>query len=385
MRGISTLNLLSKGSLFAAALTAVSFTSFAQPTGFPDITSPCVQSNPCEQPDIFFDLPGGGSSTFGFGSDDFTLIAAQGPNASSDFEFRSTDVSTGKYKVLYSPQFKPSALGNNYISYTFELSGTADVTNVWIYLQDPNGQLYPVCTRSFTPSGGANETQICGQLNSIPAGINAEGTFRFVFAFEISGQPSHTMIFDEFGSNIFSESDIVLPVNFMGITARKATRGTEVTWKVADELNVSRYEVQKGSNAGDLKTIGIVFAGEKSAYTFVDEQPSNGVSFYRIRSIDIDGKFKFSTVISFANGKSAAILRAYPMPARDQVTLQHGAIEGKAQITISSEDGRIVKRQVPATGSMLTPIDLSSLKAGLYLLRLEYSNGEVETLKVVKQ
>ena len=193
------------------------------------------------------------------------------------------------------------------------------------------------------------------------------------------------MIFDEFGSNIFSESDIVLPVNFMGITARKATRGTEVTWKVADELNVSRYEVQKGSNAGDLKTIGIVFAGEKSAYTFVDEQPSNGVSFYRIRSIDIDGKFKFSTVISFANGKSAAILRAYPMPARDQVTLQHGAIEGKAQITISSEDGRIVKRQVPATGSMLTPIDLSSLKAGLYLLRLEYSNGEVETLKVVKQ
>lgn len=193
------------------------------------------------------------------------------------------------------------------------------------------------------------------------------------------------MDFDNFGSNIFEEGRIILPVNFMGVTARKATKGTEVTWKVADEINVSRYEVQKGTNAGDLKTIGVVFAGEKSAYSFIDEQPSQGVSFYRIRSVDVDGKFKFSTVISFSNGKSAAILRAYPMPARDQVTLQHGAIEGKAQITISSEDGRIVKRQVLAVGSMLTPIDLSSLKVGLYLLRLENSNGEVETLKLVKQ
>lgn len=226
---------------------------------------------------------------------------------------------------------------------------------------------------------------ICGQINNVAELLRGEGTFRFVFVFEISGQSSHSMIFDNFGSNIFSESNIVLPVNFMGVNARKATRGTEVTWKVADEINVSRYEVLKGSNAGDLKTIGIVFAGEKSTYSFVDEQPSQGVSFYRIRSIDIDGKYKFSTVISFANGKSAALLRAYPMPARNQVTLQHGTIEGKAQITISSEDGRIVKRQVPATGSMLTAIDLSSLKAGLYLLRLEYSNGEVETLKLVKQ
>ncbi|HEY1113214.1 MAG TPA: T9SS type A sorting domain-containing protein [Chitinophagaceae bacterium] len=180
-------------------------------------------------------------------------------------------------------------------------------------------------------------------------------------------------------------NEATLPVNFKGFQGKKVARGTQLIWDVADEFNVSRYEVQKGSDGGSFKTIGIVFAGEKSAYTFVDEQPSQGVSFYRIRSIDVDGKFKFSTVISFSNGKSAAILRAYPMPARNQVTLQHGAIEGKAQVTISSEDGRIVKRQVLTVGSMLTSIDLSSLKAGLYLLRLENSNGEVETLKLVKQ
>lgn len=386
MRGISTFNLLLKGSLFAAALTAGSFTTFGQVvTPTTPITAPCVQSTICEPTDITFDLPDGGGFLFGF-SGDFNLIAAQGPNASSDFELRSTDLGAGlTTKVLYSPRFSSAGSTTGIIRYSFDISGTANLAGYRIYLEDASGTLHPICAGTEMLSS-ARTTTICGQIENLPSQLTVEGaTFRFVLAFDLSGQPAHFMDFDNFGSNIFEEGRIILPVNFMGVTARKATKGTEVTWKVADEINVSRYEVQKGTNAGDLKTIGVVFAGEKSAYSFIDEQPSQGVSFYRIRSVDVDGKFKFSTVISFSNGKSAAILRAYPMPARDQVTLQHGAIEGKAQITISSEDGRIVKRQVLAVGSMLTPIDLSSLKVGLYLLRLENSNGEVETLKLVKQ
>lgn len=176
-----------------------------------------------------------------------------------------------------------------------------------------------------------------------------------------------------------------MPVDIVSLIATKTAKGAQLNWKVANEINVSRYEVQKSGDGGSFRTIGHVFAGEKSTYTFTDEQSTAGTSFYRIRSVDNDGKYKFSTIISFSNGKSAALLRAFPMPARNQVTLQHGTIEGKAQITISSENGQIMKRVVPATGSMQTSIDLSSLKAGLYLLRLENSNGEVETLKVVKQ
>lgn len=375
MRGISTLNLLSKGSLLAAVM-AVSFNSFSQVCNQ-------VGSDACTVPVLYnFDNLTVGS-TGGF-SGDFEYDASQSNQSNSSTYLQSTKP-FATTKELITPTFVIPSSGALQLEYTFDLRGSATVSSFDVYIISPSGAELALICDNVVPQYDLGKSLgfVCA---STTLGIyNLYGqTVKLKFVFTLSGSGQQTVAFDNFGL-VIDGSEITLPVNYTGFTARKVSKGTQLNWNVSDEYNVSRYEVMKGTNAGDLKTIGIVFAGEQSAYTFVDEQPSAGVSFYRIRSVDIDGKFKFSTVISFANGKSAALLRAYPMPARDQVTLQHGTIDGKAQITISSEDGRIVKRQVPATGSMLTPIDLSGLKAGLYLLRLEYSNGEVATLKVVKQ
>lgn len=388
MRGISTLNLLRNSSL--AALLAIScqtaFSQTSQAGLLPKPTATCEIFDPtastCPGVDITFETPNTTIATYGF-SGDFEVRSANSPNASSDVDLESTPVSVGTTKRLNTFYFNAVVAGS--VDYTFEVSGPANITSYSVYLQTEGtggteGVYYPVCTGTLDLQS-SSEAKVCGTA-AVPGSV--QGRFRLVFVFEISGQGQQTIALDNFGSTLFS-AGAALPVNFTGLSAKKAAKGTQLTWNVADEFNVSRYEVQKGSNAGDLKTIGIVFAGERTSYTFTDEQPSQGVSFYRIRSVDIDGKFKFSTVISFSNGRSAALLRAFPLPAQNQVTLQHGAIEGKAQISIASEDGRTVRRLVPAIGSMQTAIDLTGLKAGMYLLRLENSNGEVETLKLIKQ
>jgi hypothetical protein len=386
MRGNSTFKLLRNSSL-AALLSVSGLAAFGQPTPEPtpgEITQQCQLLTPeeCIDPNITFEHESGvGGDMYNFTSDDFILEGANSQNANSDFFLKSTPVISGD-KRLNSFWFKPNKQALS-VDYRFELSGTASVTTYRIYLQSKaTGTFYPVCTATVQLSNSGPAT-VCGTAG-VPLALALEGEFRFVFFFSIEGANSHYIKFDNFGSNLLL-SEATLPVNFIGLTAKKATKGTEVRWNVAEEMNVSRYEVQKGTNAGDLKTIGIVFAGEKTSYSFIDENPSQGLSFYRIRSVDNDGKFKFSTVISFSNGRSAAVLRAFPMPAQNQVTIQHGTIEGKAQISIAAEDGRIVKRQLLAAGSMQTAVDLTGLKAGLYLVRLENSNGEVETLKLIKQ
>jgi hypothetical protein len=119
-------------------------------------------------------------------------------------------------------------------------------------------------------------------------------------------------------------------------------------------------------------------------YTFTDAN-SSGTAYYRIKNVDGDNKFKFSTIAKIANGKSEIVLRGFPQPVQSQFILQHPVINGHALINLSTADGRIIKSVVPTNGSMQTPVDMSSLQAGLYLLRFSAGNGETQTLKVIKQ
>ncbi|MBB1285074.1 T9SS type A sorting domain-containing protein, partial [Flavisolibacter sp. BT320] len=39
----------------------------------------------------------------------------------------------------------------------------------------------------------------------------------------------------------------------------------------------------------------------------------------------------------------------------------------------------------PATGSMQTAVDMSTLSKGMYFIRISGENGQTETLKIMKQ
>jgi hypothetical protein len=106
--------------------------------------------------------------------------------------------------------------------------------------------------------------------------------------------------------------------------------------------------------------------------------------YYRIQSVDVNGKYGYSTVIFVKNNQSLAIIKAFPVPAFRNLTIQHGSASAETIICISSADGRIINRVVPTPGTQQTQIELSSVKAGIYLV--SYTNKkETSTIKIVKQ
>ena len=122
----------------------------------------------------------------------------------------------------------------------------------------------------------------------------------------------------------------------------------------------------------------------QSSYSFVDPKPSS-ISYYRIKSVDGDGKYTYSTVTLVKAGKSMIVLKAFPSPFTKNLSVQHATANGSSLISISSEDGRFIKTVVPVTGTQQTDINLSSAAPGLYLIRFTNGNKDVETLKVLKQ
>jgi hypothetical protein len=178
---------------------------------------------------------------------------------------------------------------------------------------------------------------------------------------------------------------IILPVTFMGINAKKENGTTRVMWDVAQETDVRHYEVERSSDGVTFARVGTVGANGKPAYHFIDNSATEGTVYYRVKNVDIDGRFKYSSVVKLS-GKNAStvMLKAFPVPAQNNLTVQHDRIQGGGYISLTTADGKTVRQVTNATG-IQTQINLSGLTPGLYILRVDDGNGNVESMKVVKQ
>lgn len=177
--------------------------------------------------------------------------------------------------------------------------------------------------------------------------------------------------------------DVTLPVNFVSINIRKENHGARISWKVADEENVSHYEIEKSTNGRSFESIGSVAASGRTEYGYTDAQVPVK-SYYRIKSVDNDGKFKYSGVLTFINDKSSIMLKAFPIPALNEITLQHPAATTGSRIQLNGADGRLLKNIIPSAQTQQTSIDCSKLSGGVYYIRYFGGDGTVESLLFTK-
>jgi hypothetical protein len=198
------------------------------------------------------------------------------------------------------------------------------------------------------------------------------------------GQIGQNITFDDFRTN-GTMSQAPLPVTFLGFEARRVNASVQLSWKVAGEENVARYEVERSSDGRSFQTIASFTPHGKDAYTHTDAATASGTVYYRVKNVDTDGKYKYSTIVRYANGRSDVVLKAFPQPVLNHLTLQHPTISGRALVSLSTADGRVVHSVVPATGSMQTFVNMSSLGKGLYLLRFDGGEGNIQILKILKQ
>jgi hypothetical protein len=228
------------------------------------------------------------------------------------------------------------------------------------------------------------EGRLCIRLND---GDLFQGQkFRVEISYRTTNATNCPFVFDDFALG-GDEDPILLPVTFMGITAKKELSNTIVRWDVADEVDVRGYEVEKSLDGRTFQKAGYVSANGKPAYTFADNSTTEGVVYYRVKNVDIDGKYKYSSIVKL-NGKSAAstiVAKAFPVPARNSVTVQHDKLGAGGAITLATADGRTVKSIAPGATAIQTTIDLQSQTPGVYILRLTNETGETQTLKIVKQ
>ncbi|WP_169513186.1 T9SS type A sorting domain-containing protein [Hymenobacter aerophilus] len=172
-----------------------------------------------------------------------------------------------------------------------------------------------------------------------------------------------------------------LPVQLLSFGAERQAAGVQVRWTTATELNSASFEVQRSATGQEFRTIATVAAQGNSSsthtYAALDRQPLPGLSYYRLRQLDLDGKAAYSAVVSVAG---AGQLRAYPNPATTALTIE--APTGGGHYRVISLVGKAVLAGEMPTGTVV--LNVAALSAGLYQLEVTTPAGR-STSKFFKQ
>ncbi len=186
----------------------------------------------------------------------------------------------------------------------------------------------------------------------------------------------------------FSSLVVALPVELISFDGTKKDRQINLNWKTASEINNDGFQVERGiKTAFGLEWNRLDFINGNGttqivqSYSFIDENPEEGTNYYRLKQMDFDGQYEYSSIIAveYTSTNGGGSVGIFPNPIKDQLTLTNG--KGKA--TIFNVLGQPVKNLT--IDASQTTIQLGDLLNGQYYLQLLQENGTVITKSFSKE
>jgi Secretion system C-terminal sorting domain len=190
--------------------------------------------------------------------------------------------------------------------------------------------------------------------------------------------------------------DITLPVQLASFTATLNNNNiADLKWVTVSEINVSHFVIEKSTDGQNFSDAGMIFAygnaTDKTNYSFSDNVSSvqSGVIYYRIRSVDQDGKSQYSETriirISKTTDSNIAI-EAYPNPVINElrVSIPSSWQNKKVVYELFSANGQTAQKVETASSNQTETLNVNNLAPGLYIVRAS-CNGETAQQKIIKK
>jgi hypothetical protein len=105
-----------------------------------------------------------------------------------------------------------------------------------------------------------------------------------------------------------------------------------------------------------------------------------GISYYRIKQTDIDGKVSYSPIRQ-VDLENVGTLRVYPNPATDYVVIEANS-KGDIQFSLFNSSGQSISARSKLMADGQVKILLLELNPGIYYLRVT-TNNKTEVKKIV--
>jgi len=189
----------------------------------------------------------------------------------------------------------------------------------------------------------------------------------------------------------------VVPVELTNFTAKAGPNEIILNWSTASELNNHGFEIERGNRqeaVGNSVWVKVGFVkgsgttSEKRSYSFTDNNPVDGKTYYRLKQIDLDGTSRsiapvevtFNGVINYAleqnypNPFNPVTQIKYSIPEAGNVTIKVYNVLGKEVASLINEFKEAGKHKVEFSGKQFG--------SGIYFYTIKAA-GFSKTLKMM--
>ncbi len=184
-----------------------------------------------------------------------------------------------------------------------------------------------------------------------------------------------------------------LPIELVEFKASYESGRVNLSWKTASELNNDYFTIEKTVDNVNFEEVGQVQGHGTTTqpvnYSAVDRYPYNGVSYYRLKQTDFDGKFTYSDPVRVENTDRDVYLNVYPVPNDGHsVNVSISGLDAQIStgIKIIESSGRIVLEEElevdPVTGVTREIHFTNQLVPGVYFMIIDLPEPEVRQILV---
>lgn len=172
-----------------------------------------------------------------------------------------------------------------------------------------------------------------------------------------------------------------LPVVLTTFDGKQNNKVVELKWATESEIDNSHFDIEKSTDGIRFEAFGTVegvgTTNETNFYNFSDNNPSNGINYYRLNQVDFDGENEYSKVISVEVENNNSVITVFPNPVRENTQVQLGVVYPNSFIEIISTTGQVV-REIRVESSV-QEVFMGDLPSGIYFFRLN-NNSIVKNL-----
>jgi len=176
-----------------------------------------------------------------------------------------------------------------------------------------------------------------------------------------------------------------LPLSFISFTASLTRQSALLRWTATDEQEPLFFIIQRSAdgvsfaNLDQVKSIG---NGQQTDYSWTDQSPLAGKSFYRLK-MQGNANEQYSKVVSLiSQEKGLNILKLYKPNGSRELLAEIGIDHDQSLfITITNATGATIRQKNYAgiSPSLKIPIPLAGLAAGQYFLTVKTADNDQVT------
>ncbi len=238
---------------------------------------------------------------------------------------------------------------------------TADVTFTYRGIEN---------TMTTNPTGAIQAQHWNGSMWNFPVGAGTGVTTGTGTCF-MSGVST-------FSPWILVSANAPLPIELFSFKAECHNHEVEINWTTSSEINNAYFTVQRSLDGTAFEDVTVLNGKGNSnmmvSYSYIDNNPYTGNSYYRLQQTDFNNKSTYSNIVAnICNNEGFAIVNIYPDVENHTATLAFNTeAEGNYHLTIFDVLGnKISSKDLHANkGFNKMNLDFSSYSQALYFMVL---------------